>query len=114
MKLFIHDFANHHSLSENAFTLDPSMLKYKAVHLFIASYKWDRIDITLDDTIQSEDLRFIHLVSDDIHAYIPKDVSTNVLSCLCSLYPDKAGSLRQAYMCNSGLNRVSTNIEVST
>jgi len=113
MKLYIQDFEQHRKLSENAFTIDPEMLKFKAVHLFIASHNWEQIEIHLSNRVDPEDIKYLHLVSDNIKTIIPKDSKQDVLRCLCNIYPDKAGSLRQAYMCNSSLDRVVTSIEFS-
>ena len=91
-------------------SISTAMLKFKATHMFIASYTWDTIDITLAPDIDPEDLRFFHTVSDNIITTMKANPSENDINRLCALYPDLAGSIRLTYMQKGNLQKVVPNV----
>ena len=115
MKLVITPDTSIDSVVENTYPIRPSMLKYKSTHMFIASNKWDEIEITLDPKIDSEDLRYFYKVTDRIKVNLtgdPLNTSDHDTRCLCALYPDLSGYIRQAHLYKLPLDEVNANVKL--
>lgn len=89
-------------LVDNTCNLATSFLKIKSTHFFIASHRWDRIYIELDEDIPENYLSCFSMVSDNIKVRLPEAPTDKTMKELCELYPDKAGRIRRAYL--QGLN----------
>lgn len=86
--------------------LDTGMLLMKSTHLFIASYKWDRIEIELDEKIPQGALRFFHMVCDDIKVILPDFLVDAHVRELAELYPERAGKIRMTYLTKHNMGEV--------
>lgn len=81
------------------------LIDYKAfnspeIHPFIATNKWDRVDVVLGKGIQSGYLKQVLTKCNIIHAIIPSDLEIDfeIVSRLSEIYPEAAAKLRKAYM----------------
>lgn len=86
--------------------LATNMLAMKATHLFIASYHWDSIQLAIEDVIPIGYLRCLPLVSKDIKVSLPERITDHTMTLLTEVYPEKAGSIRRAYMTGQPLKGV--------
>lgn len=86
--------------------LGASMLQMKAVHLFIASNKWDAIEIEVCEDIPEGSLRFLRIVCSDIKVKVDCDINDKTLRILTDIFPDKAGLLRKQYFTGKSVKEV--------
>ena len=91
---------------ENECHLSTSMLAMKATHLFIASYRWESVQLAIDDIIPIGYLRCLPLVSDNIKVSLPETITDHTMTLLTEVFPTKAGSIRRAYMTGQPLKGV--------
>lgn len=76
-----------------------SLLGDKAVHLFIASSMWDTLVVEIDEKIPEGVLKYMILKCNDKKAILPdRKLTQKELALVCEMYPEKAGSVRRAYM----------------
>lgn len=76
-----------------------SLLGDKAVHLFIASSMWDTLVVEIDEKIPEGVLKYMILKCNDKKAILPdRKFTQKELALVCEMYPEKAGSVRRAYM----------------
>lgn len=82
----------------NTMVLKADMLKEKGTHMFLASYKWDRINVEIYPGLEFWYLHFLPSVCDDIRVITHETDMTPYVRCLTELFPDKSGSIRRAIM----------------
>lgn len=92
--------------NEDLCQLGASMLQMKAVHLFVASHKWDVIEIEICDEIPEGSLRFLRIVCNNIKVKVPDDVTDKTLRILTDIFPDKSGLLRKQYFAGKSVKEV--------
>lgn len=94
------------AFDENLCQIGISMLQMKAVHLFIASNKWDVIEVEVCDEIPEGSLRFLRIVCSDIKVTLPEEITDKALRALIDIYPEKAGLLRKQYFAGKSIKEV--------
>lgn len=94
------------SFTEDTSCLATHMLVLPATHLYIASHMWDSITLDITDDIPKGVLGNLNLVCKSIKIKLPEVVTDYTLQLLLELFPDKAGSLRRAYMSGSSISEV--------
>lgn len=105
MKLFVtKEF--HKEFHEDCYYIATSFLKMKSTHFFIASNKWESIQIDIEDCIPEGYLCSLHLVCDDIKVHLPDTVTDKTVQLLAELYPDKSGAVRKAYLMKHSIKEV--------
>ena len=105
MKLQIAEGRNEEFDTE-CFRLQPHMLSLGSTHMFIASNKWDSIELNITPELRADMLKYMHTVTDSIKVTLPVDISSNTLEVLTSLFPERAGKLRKAFMCGNDVREV--------
>lgn len=98
--------AYNKEFTDDVCRLATSMLKMKAVHLFIASHVWESITLELSDEIPECYLSCMNMCCANIKVKLPSEVTYKTLQLLCDLYPDRAGKLRKAFMTQRPLGEV--------
>jgi hypothetical protein len=74
-------------------------LDNKAVHLFIASNKWEKVVVVLSDSIPENLLKYIILSGTTKEVIINDEhPSPKCIRLLCEIYPEKSGMIRKADM----------------
>lgn len=91
---------------EDTCNLATSFLKVKSTHFFIASNRWDRIYIELEDDIPEGYLGCFNMVSDNIKVKLPDNPTQKTMLELVELYPEKAGKIRKAYLSGQNYSEV--------
>ena len=91
---------------DDTYSIESSMLKFKSTHMFIASNQWDSISIEVNDNMEPEDVKYFHNICENVYCILPKTINEKVLLLLCTIYPDKAGELRLAFMLSKDLNTI--------
>ena len=86
--------------------ISPTMLRLPTTHLFIASNKWDEAYIELCPEIPEGSLTNLHTVCTSLTVKLPEDCNEAVMRSLAELYPDKAGSIRKAFLTGRDLREV--------
>lgn len=105
MKLVIQeDFVK--DLVDDTTNVPISMLEFKSTHIFIAGTHWESVTITLTDAINPESLHYIPTVTDTVNVKLPREMTRNMMCCLCELYPEKAGAIRQSFMTKGNIQKV--------
>lgn len=94
------------SFNTEVYSLSSDMLSMKSTHMFIASHAWERIELSVTDTIPTGYLGSMNLVCKDIKVKLPEKVTDKTLLLLTELYPEKAGKLRRCYMAGSPIREV--------
>lgn len=84
-----------------------SWLENKAVHLYLASNRWDKLEVVFSDEIPEGVLKYITTKIIEKEAILPEgELSAKCVRLLCEMYPDKAGQIRKAVMLKRGLKTV--------
>lgn len=77
------------------------MLKDKLVHLYIASNKWDTMEIELCDLIPNRVLPYMMIVCKNVRVRVlDEKITSYSLKLLIEMFPERAGELRRASMLN--------------
>lgn len=84
--------------SMSGLVIRPEYMAPKVTHLMLASYKWDKLFIDLDESIPEGSLRFLPERCDSIHVAWEEPTSMHTLHLLIELFPQLDGKLRKAYM----------------
>lgn len=105
MKLDIGERTGCHAEKDTYF-LSIDSLKYAQTHMFIASNKWDSVHIQMQSNMQSEALRYIPMVTDEIEVDLPEKITMDIVGTLAALYPKKSGELRRAFMSGKDVKEV--------
>lgn len=105
MKLYISK-KYHKEMIEDTCCLGTTMLQLKSTHLFIASYKWDEVQIELDDCIGEGMLKYLPSVCNKITATWEGQPSEKIVHQLTELYPAKAGKIRMRYLQGGDIREV--------
>lgn len=94
------------AFSDGKCRLSVDMINNSATHLFIASNKWDKILIHIDDSIKFDMIRYLPKVSSNIKVTLPEKVTIDTVGVLASLYPDLSASLRRTFMSGKDIREV--------
>lgn len=94
------------SFEKDVYKMSTSMLNIKSTHLFIASYYWDTITLELNDDMILEAAKCLPLATKSIKVKLPETITDKTVLLLTSLYPDKAGAIRKAYMFGKDVKEV--------
>lgn len=78
--------------------LKPSDLNANIAHLVISSRKWDAIYIEVSEEIGEGQLRYLHTKTGSVIPRVPGEPSRHQMILLTELFPDKAGTIRAAFM----------------
>lgn len=101
---------NEKSFDKDCYTLPNHMLQLKATHLFIASNKWDTINIQITDDVPLGSLHCLSLVCSDINISLPEVVTDKTVQLVCEALPDKAGTIRRACLQGKSLQEVLSSV----
>ena len=86
--------------------MEPEMLAVKSSHLVLASVEWDEVWIDVAEAIEEGTLVYLHTRSKRIYARVPDHPSRHQMVLLCELYPEKAGSIRKAFLKGANINEL--------
>lgn len=78
------------------------------IHPFIATNKWDRIEITLGKGIRSGYIKQVLAKENVLKAIIPKDLvlDYDIVSRLMEIYPMVSSEIRSSFMKKQGLREI--------
>lgn len=81
-------------------------LNMSSVHMFIASSKWDKVIVDVDESISPSVLKYLPVVTENVEVNLPENMTVDIVGVLASLYPKKAGLLRRAFMMGGNVEEV--------
>lgn len=92
-------------LNTDVYCIKASMLKEQGPHLFIASNKWDELDVELCPSLPVEGVRFLCKACENIKVKCAGDYN-EYMEHLLLLFPNKGGALRRCKVGGSDVSRV--------
>ena len=101
----VKDFTGH-EIDGDVMSISPEYLEHKAVHLYIASQRWEKVYCELDDSIPLGCLKCIASKAASIEVKLPNEQTKTTMRLLIELYPDKAGLLRKQFMSGKDMKEV--------
>lgn len=106
MNLFILQGTGKKELLSDSLTLTKDYLNHKPIHLFLASYNWDKLVIELSDDMPKDCLKYLRVKVSSIEVKVPEIQTKDTMLLLTELYPEKAGKLRKQFMLGKSLLEV--------
>lgn len=94
------------SMEPDVYKLSTEMLNIKSTHLFIASNKWDKIILELDEKILPGYLKCLNSTAAAVEVILPTQLSPTLVQQLTEIYPEKSGLIRKAYMTGKSVQEV--------
>lgn len=95
------------STGSEVFCVPYSWLQNKAVHLFLACNKWEKLEVVMSEDIPDNVLKFIILKCDEKEVFMPSgQPSKRIVNLVCEMFPEKAGSIRKAAMLGRNIKNV--------
>lgn len=83
-----------------------AMLHMSSVHMFISSNAWEEVVLEVCDEIPDMTLEYMIFNTENMKAVLPEKLSDKSVKQLTSIFPDKAGAIRRAYMTGSPMKGV--------
>lgn len=78
----------------------------RRVNLFIASQKWETLELHMQESMNFSVIPLIANKCNKVNITFLSEVGDNMLQALCELYPDKIGTLRRSYMLKKDIRAI--------
>lgn len=95
MNLIITEKERDSTLGEYALTF--KQFADKSYHPFLAANKWDTMQVELNDNTPLGLIRQVSTVKKIVPIFDKENITPKVLSLLCEILPECAGTLRRSY-----------------
>lgn len=76
------------------------------LHMFVASNRWDELIIQMKDTEALAGLKYLIPKFNKVTVFLFGEITVRMVQCLGELYPDKASTLRKAFMTGQDLGGI--------
>lgn len=106
MILQITNDSGNKTMDGRTYIISKDALHLNGVHLFIASNKWDELQVDLSDDMPLDVFKFMVGVCSKVSVTLPPTITDKTVKLLVELYPEKSGTIRKAYMSGGNIKEL--------